>query len=82
MRAIPQPLRTYLTLRKRLFDAETKRLARSRPGVVFGPSYLGGRKEYLGPDDCHPSPEGYALWGERITEAIAPLLSDEVAAAA
>ncbi|HEU4595598.1 MAG TPA: SGNH/GDSL hydrolase family protein [Pyrinomonadaceae bacterium] len=82
MKAIPQPLRTYLWLRKLLFDAETKKLARSRPGVFFGPSYLGGSKRYLGPDGCHPSPEGYALWGERIAETVTPLLSDERAVAA
>ncbi len=82
MKAISQPLRTYLSLRSRLFDAETKKLARERPGVVFGPSYPGGKKRYFGADGCHPSPEGYTLWGERVAEKIAPLLSDEVAAAA
>jgi lysophospholipase L1-like esterase len=76
MKAVPQPLRTYWALRNHLFDAETKRLVRSRPAVVFGPSYVAGRKEYLGPDGCHPSAEGYSVWGKKLADTIVPLLPD------
>jgi len=76
MKAVPQPLRTYWALRNRLFDAETKRLVRARPSVLFGPPYMAGEQELLGPDGCHPSPQGYALWGARLADTIAPLLTD------
>ena len=74
MKAVPQPLRTYWALRNRLFDAETRRLVRARPAAVFGPPYVAGKEEYLGPDGCHPSPAGYAVWGARLADAIVSLL--------
>ena len=81
LKAIPQPLRTYLALRGRLLGSATERLARARPGVFVGPTYVANRKEYLGPDGCHPSVQGYVIWGERLAEAIAPLLAEAPAAA-
>jgi lysophospholipase L1-like esterase len=76
LKAIPQPLRAYWGLRNHLYNGVARRLARSRPAVTFGPSYAAGKKEYLGPDGCHPSAEGYSIWAERLADTIVPLMSN------
>jgi lysophospholipase L1-like esterase len=75
LKAIPQPLRAFWGLRNRLYDTETKRHVRSKPAVTFGPPYAARKKEHLGPDGCHPSAEGYAIWAKLLADTIVPLLS-------
>ncbi len=74
LKAIPQPLRFCLAVNGKVLNAKTKQLARAHSGVYFGPGYEAHKKEYLGPDGCHPSTLGYAAWSEKLTDTIVPLL--------
>lgn len=73
LEAIPQPVRALAALQAVRLDAATRSVTRKRRDVLMASSYL-ARSEFLGPDGCHPSIDGYTEWSARLAREIAPLV--------
>ncbi|MDH3647373.1 MAG: SGNH/GDSL hydrolase family protein [Gammaproteobacteria bacterium] len=68
--ALPQPMRSVLSLRAQLLDDATDRLAGKMAGVHFVPLFVEEDPSGLFSEDgIHPSPTCYARWGRHIAEA-------------
>lgn len=71
--AIPQPLRGVFGAVAQSLDEGTRRAFAGNPSVLYVPLpiTLQREKEYLCRDGFHPSPAGYAVWGQLLASAIA-----------
>jgi lysophospholipase L1-like esterase len=68
--AFPRPLNSVLGRRARLLDRAAADLAAALSGVIHVSSLFELDKEFFCADGFHPSQMGYAVWGERLAEAI------------
>lgn len=68
--ALPQPLKYFLGMRAKSLDRASADLAAGSTRVVHMPSDIELDKEFFCADGFHPSPLGYAKWGERLAEVI------------
>jgi lysophospholipase L1-like esterase len=75
--ALPQPLRGVLGLRAAVLDRAAARLAGEMDAVrhVPVPIPVGAVDAFFCADRFHPSPYGYALWGEALGRAAAAALA-------
>ena len=75
--ALPQPLRSVLGLRAHVLDRAAMRVAAELKDVRHVP--MPGRlvedvARYFCSDGFHPSPAGYAVWGEVLGSEAAEML--------
>jgi len=68
--AFPRPLKSVLGRRARLLDRAAADLAAALSGVIHVSSQFELDEEFFCADGFHPSQMGYAVWGERLAEAI------------
>lgn len=64
--ALPQPLRWWLGLRARQFNALMQAVAVSEPGCAFIDIPYTGDVSEIASDGFHPGPRAYRLWGEHL----------------
>lgn len=67
---LPQPLRAALGLRAATFNETLEALLASDPRTVYVPVEFDASNSSFANDGFHPSPEGYAVFGEVMAEAI------------
>ena len=72
--ALPEPLRTVLGWRGWLLDQATQNFARSTRAVTHAATPLPETANGFCTDGFHPSPSGYATWGDRLARAIVKTL--------
>jgi lysophospholipase L1-like esterase len=72
--ALPQPLKYVLGARAKVLDRASANLAAVSTRVVHIPSDFDLEIEFFCTDGFHPSPLGYAKWGERLAEVILTFL--------
>lgn len=68
--ALPNPLRWWLGLRARQFNALMQGVAEQRDGCQFVQIPYPPDRSYIAEDGFHPGPSAYQLWGEHIAELI------------
>lgn len=72
--ALPQPLRGVLGACARRLDRAARRATAGVPAVAHVPlRFDGSADEFMAADGFHPSPKGYASWGQQIAERAARL---------
>ncbi len=77
--ALPHPLRWFLGVRARMLDAAAAAFAERTGGVAHLPLPFDPGADvgpYFCRDGFHPSPRGYAVWGDALGRAAAHLLRE------
>ena len=67
---LPQPLRSVLGLRAKIFNRELASAIAEMPGAVFVPVDFDARPDSFADDGFHPSPASYAIFGTAIAETV------------
>ncbi|MDD3762974.1 MAG: SGNH/GDSL hydrolase family protein [Nevskiales bacterium] len=68
--ALPNPLRWWLGLRARRFNALMAAFAGGQADCVFLPIPFPPATDFMAEDGFHPGPQAYALWGRHVAEAV------------
>lgn len=70
--ALPQPLRWWLGLRARQFNARMRAVAASEPACEFVAIPYAGEHSEIARDGFHPGPRAYRLWGQHLATRLLP----------
>lgn len=69
---LPEPLRSVIGLRARIFDRILKSVTERHHGVIHLPLAFDARPEQFSGDGYHPNEESYAMIGEMVVRQIQP----------